>query len=98
MIREKTRSMSCGESRAGRSRSLYRVDPSGSGDGFAPFFAQSESGRLRISCSQCHRSFYPTKLAGVRRLAGDPYCPDCGTDFRVWVAFQRMLTGEAGFQ
>lgn len=70
---------------------ISRHDPSGTGDGFAPFFAQTETGRMKVSCSQCKRTFYPTPLAGISRYAGNPYCPDCGTDFRIWVSYQQMI-------
>jgi len=70
---------------------ISRADPSGTGDGFAPFFEQTDSGRLRVSCSQCTRTFYPTPLTGISRYAGSPYCSNCGTDFRNWVAFQLLI-------
>lgn len=70
---------------------MSRPDPSGTGDGFAPFFDQTQTGRMCVNCSQCSRKFYPTPLAGISRHAGNPYCPDCGTDFRNWVAFQNIF-------
>jgi hypothetical protein len=70
---------------------ISRADPSGNGDGFAPFFMQTKTGRMRIICSQCNRTFYPTPLAGISRYAGSSYRPDCGTDFRNWVYFQKIM-------
>ncbi len=58
---------------------------------FSSFFAQTDSGRMHVSCSQCKNKFYPTPLTGISRYAGSPYCSNCGTDFRNWVAFQLLI-------
>ena len=45
-------------------------------------YGTTESGRLDVTCPGCFRDFYPTPKCCVNRYAGDPFCPDCGTDFR----------------
>lgn len=46
-------------------------------------YATTDSGRLHVTCSGCGREWYPSPLCCVHRRAGTPFCPDCGTDFRV---------------
>lgn len=42
----------------------------------------TDSGRLAVTCPSCKREWYPSSKCCVDRYAGDPFCPDCGTDFR----------------
>lgn len=43
----------------------------------------TDSGRLRVTCPGCFKEWYPTSKCCVDRYAGSPFCPDCGTDFRL---------------
>lgn len=52
-------------------------------------YGTTESGRLTVTCPGCGNEWYPSSSCCVSRYAGDPFCPECGTDFRTeTVTFQ----------
>lgn len=48
--------------------------------------------RYSVFCSDCGEKWGPSVGAGFSRHAGSPQCPNCGTDYRVWAAFNRLFT------
>lgn len=46
-------------------------------------YGVTDSGLLDVTCPGCEKQYYPASKCCVDRYAGDPFCPECGTDFRV---------------
>jgi hypothetical protein len=51
--------------------------------------------RYSVYCSGCGKKWSPSVGAGFSHYAGTGNCPDCGTDYRVWTAFNRLFADEA---